>query len=155
VSIHQPIPGTEAADRLGIRELVDAYAACADRRDAEGQLALFTEDTRFVVFMDARDPEPTQELQGRQALAPVFDALNAYVATMHFNGQTTVWLDGDQATGETYCLAHHLTEAADGSRTLMVASIRYLDTMVKQDGGWLFAERRLLVNWTDTRPSVP
>ena len=151
---HTTISPEAAADRLAIRELVDAYAHCADRRDAKGQMALFTEDTHFVVYMDARNPEPTQDLHGREALAPVFDALNAYVATMHFNGQSTVELDGDRATGESYCLAHHLTEAQDGSRTLMVASVRYLDTFVKQDGAWLFAERRLLVNWTDTRPSV-
>jgi hypothetical protein len=106
------------------------------------------------VYVDARDPEPTQDLHGRQALAPVFDALNAYVATTHFNGQSTVELDRERATGENYCLAHHLTEADDGSRTLMTASIRYLDTFVKQDGAWLFAERRLMVNWTDTRTSV-
>jgi len=155
VSIHLPITGGEAADRLAIRELVDAYAHCADRREAQGQMALFTEDTRFAVFMDARNPEPTQDLHGREALAPVFDALNAYAVTMHFNGQSTVELDRDRATGESYCLAHHLTEAEDGSRTLMVASIRYLDTFVRQDGEWLFAERRLMVNWTDTRPSVP
>jgi ketosteroid isomerase-like protein len=154
VSIHPPITGSEAADRLAIRELVDAYAHCADGRDARGQMALFTEDTHFVVYMDARDPKPTQDLFGREALAPVFDALNAYVATMHFNGQSAVDLDGDRATGESYCLAHHLTEAQDGSRTLMVASIRYLDTFVKQDNAWLFGERRLMVNWTDTRPSV-
>jgi ketosteroid isomerase-like protein len=154
MAIHPPITGAEAADRLSIRELVDAYAHCADRRDAKGQMALFTDDTRFVVHMDARDPEPTQDLRGREALAPVFDALNAYVATMHFNGQSTVELDGDRATGESYCMAHHLTVADDGSRTLMVASIRYLDAFVKQDGAWLFAERRLMVNWIDTRPSV-
>jgi SnoaL-like domain len=35
----------EAADRLAIRELFDAYAHCADRRDARGQMALFTPDT--------------------------------------------------------------------------------------------------------------
>jgi ketosteroid isomerase-like protein len=154
VSLHPPVTGTEAADRLAIRELVDAYAHCADRRDAQGQMALFTEDTHFVVYMDARNPEPTQDLRGRQSLAPVFDALNAYAATMHFNGQSTVELDGDRATGESYCLAHHLAEAEDGSRTLMTASIRYVDTMVKRDRAWLFAERRLMVNWTDTRPSV-
>jgi hypothetical protein len=62
---------------------------------------------------------------------------------------------GTETAGESYCLAHHLTEADDGSRTLMVASIRYLDTLVKRDGPWLFAERRLMVNWTDTRPSTP
>ena len=123
MAIHAQLSPEEAADRLAIRELVDAYARCADRRDARGQMALFTEDTHFIVFMDARDPEPTQDLRGHQALAPVFDALTAYLATMHFNGQTTVELDGDRASGETYCLAHHLTEAPGGSRTLMVASI--------------------------------
>ena len=145
----------EAADRLAIRELIDAYAHCADRRDARGQMALFTGDTRFLVFMDATAAEPTQELHGRESLAPVFDDLNQYVATMHFNGQSTILLDGDRATGESYCLAHHLKVGQDGQRTMMIASIRYLDEFVKQHGRWLFAERRLMVNWTETRPSTP
>src|SRR6202035_2820838 len=105
---HTAISPQEAADRLAIRELIDAYAHCADRRDAKGQMALFTEDTLFLVFMDATAAEPTQELHGRESLAPVFDDLNQYVATMHFNGQSTIVLDGDRATGESYCLAHHL-----------------------------------------------
>jgi ketosteroid isomerase-like protein len=149
---HTTISPQEAADRLAIRELIDAYAHCADRRDAKGQMALFTGDTRFWVFMDATAAEPTQELHGRESLAPVFDDLNQYVATMHFNGQSTILLDGDRATGESYCLAHHLKVGQDGQRTMMIASIRYLDELVKQDGQWLFAERRLMVNWTETRP---
>jgi ketosteroid isomerase-like protein len=155
VASHTAISPQEAADRLAIRELIDAYAHCADRRDAKGQMALFTEDTRFLVFMDLASAEPTQELRGRESLAPVFGNLNTYVATMHFNGQSTVSLDGDRATGESYCLAHHLSVAEDGRRTLMVASIRYLDEFVKQDGQWFFAARRLMVNWIDTRPSTP
>ena len=84
----------------------------------------------------------------------MFDDLNRYEATTHFNGQSTVTLHGDRATGESYCLAHHLyTE--DGERRLMVASLRYLDTFVKTDGTWLFAERKLYVDWTETRPSHP
>ena len=71
----------EAADRLAIRELIDAYAHCADRRDADGQKALFTNDTHFVVYMDGQGSEPTQVLDGREALTPVFDALNNYQAT--------------------------------------------------------------------------
>ena len=117
-------------------------------------MALFTEATRFIVFMDATAAEPTQQLHGRESLAPVFDNLNTYAATMHFNGQSTVSLDGDRATGESYCLAHHLSVGEDGQRTMMIASIRYLDEFVKQDGEWLFAERRLMVNWTETRPST-
>ena len=151
---HTTISPQEAADRLTIRELIDAYAHCAERRDAKGQMALFTGDTRFLVFMDATAAEPTQELHGRESLAPVFGDLNQYAATMHFNGQTTILLDGDRATGESYCLAHHLSVGEDGQRTMMIASIRYLDEFVKQDGQWLFAERRLMVNWTETRPSA-
>jgi ketosteroid isomerase-like protein len=155
MAVHTTMSPQEAADRLAIRELVDAYAHCADRRDADGQMALFTKDTRFLVFMDAQAEEPTQDLHGRDALAPVFDALNAYAATTHFNGQSTIALNGDRATGESYCIAHHVTVAGDGSRTMMKASIRYLDEFVKQDGTWLFAQRRLLVDWTETGPSAP
>jgi ketosteroid isomerase-like protein len=150
-----PAAALEAADRLAIRELFDAYAHCADRRDATGQMALFTDDTHFLVYLDVKAAEPTQDLHGREALAPVFDNLNTYAATTHFNGQSTVILDGDRATGESYCVAHHLSIDHDGNRTLMIASIRYLDTFVKQDGAWLFGERRLMVDWTDTRPSTP
>ncbi|MHB9863364.1 nuclear transport factor 2 family protein [Streptomyces sp. YIM S03343] len=144
MSAHPQISPQEAADRLAIRELVDAYAHCADRRDAKGQIALFTEDTRFLVFMDATAAEPTQELHGRDSLAPVFDNLNSYQATTHFNGQSTIALDGDRATGEGYCLAHHISRDEPPQRTIMIAAIRYLDQFVKRDGNWYFAERRLL-----------
>ena len=50
MAVHTRIDPAEAADRLAIRELFDAYAHCADRRDADGQKALFTLDTRFAVF---------------------------------------------------------------------------------------------------------
>ena len=141
----------QLADQLAIRGLVDAYAYCADRRDATGQMALFTEDTEFLVYMDSHSPSPTQHLRGRAALAPVFDDLNTYVTTMHFNGQSTAVLYGEHASGVTYCLAHHVR--VDGSaRSLMVAAIRYLDSFVKQDGAWFFNQRKLMVDWTETRP---
>ena len=141
----------EAADRLAIRELVDAYAHCADRRDAEGQKSLFTEDTHFLVYMEGEGTEPSQELNGREALTPVFADLNRYEATTHFNGQSTVMIEGDHATGESYTIAHHLfTE--DSERKIMVASLRYLDTFAKIDGSWYFAERNLLLDWSETRP---
>jgi len=148
---HATITPTEAADRLAIRELVEAYAHCADRRDAKGQMALFTTDTHFVVYMNAEDPAASQDLHSREALAPVFAELNKYDATTHFVGQSTIFsLTGDRATGEAYCLAHHIT-VDSGKRRLMVASLRYLDTFVKMDGSWLFAERRLYVDWLDER----
>lgn len=151
MSKHTAILPEEAAERLAIRELVEAYAHCADRRDAKGQMALFTEDTHFVVYMDAKDPKPTQELRSRDALAPVFADLNKYAATMHFVGQSTILsLTGDRATGEAYTLAHHVIDEG-GKRRLMVAALRYADAFVKKDGDWLFSERRLYVDWLEER----
>jgi hypothetical protein len=152
MSQHLTISPEEAADRVSIRELVEAYAHCADRRDANGQMALFTADTHFVVYMNAKDPTPSQELHSRDALAPVFADLNKYDATTHFVGQSTIFtLTADRATGEAYCLAHHIT-VDDGKRRLMIASLRYLDTFVKIDRSWLFRERRLYVDWLEDRP---
>src|SRR4029079_9282604 len=148
---HRTISPGEVADRLAIRELIEAYAHCADRRDAKGQMALFTENTHFVVYMNAKDPTPSQELHSREALAPVFAELNKYHATTHFLGQSTIFtLTPDRATGEAYCLAHHVT-VDGGKRQLMLASLRYLDTFVKIDNTWLFSERRLYVDWMEER----
>jgi hypothetical protein len=151
MSQHVTISPNEAGDRLAIRELIEAYAHCADRRDAKGQMSLFTADTHFVVYMNPKDPKPSQELHSREALAPVFAELNQYDVTTHFVGQSTIFtLTGDRATGEAYCLAHHVT-VDDSKRRLMVASLRYLDTLVKTDGAWLFSERLLYVDWVDER----
>jgi hypothetical protein len=151
MSKHVTISPEEAADRLAIRELIEAYAHCADRRDAKGQMALFTADTHFVVYMNAKDPTPTQELHSREALAPVFADLNQYAATMHFLGQTTtLTLTRDRGTAETYCMPHHLT-IDGGKRRLMIAALRYSDQFVKTDGAWLFSERRLYVDWIEER----
>jgi hypothetical protein len=126
MAIHTEPSPAEAADRLAIRELFDAYAHCADTRDAEGQKALFTPDTRFAVYLGGDGT--------------------------HFNGQSTVTLDGDRATGLSYTIAHHLY-TVDGVRMIMIASLRYRDTFAKIDGAWLFAERNLLLDWSETRPS--
>jgi len=151
MSKHVSISPAEAADRLSIRELVEAYAHCADRRDAKGQMSLFTPDTHFVVYMNAKDPKPSQELYSREALGPVFADLNKYAATMHFVGQSTILtLAAERGTGEAYCLAHHLTIEAE-KRQLMIAALRYYDTFVKADGSWLFAERQLYVDWIEER----
>ncbi len=121
------------------------------RRDSK---ALFTVDSRFAVYMSGEGTEPTYVLEGREALSPVFADLNQYEATTHFNGQSTVILDGDRATGESYTIAHHLY-TADGERKIMIASLRYLDTFVKIDGAWYFEERNLILDWSETRASVP
>lgn len=144
----------ETADRLAIRELFDAYAHCADTRDAAGQMALFTEEARFAVYMDGPGTEPSYVIEGREALSPVFDDLNRYDETMHFNGQSTVILDESQATGDSYTIAHHVY-AENGIRMMMVAWLRYLDAFIKVDQAWYIAERQIILKWSETRPLGP
>jgi hypothetical protein len=51
-------------------------------------------------------------------------------------------------------IAHHLfTE--DSERKIMIASLRYLDTFAKINRSWYFAERQLILDWSETRPSTP
>ena len=151
MSSHSTLSPQEAADRLALRELFDAYANCADTRDATAQMALFTPDTRFSVFMKGPGTEATAVLQGRESLAPVFADLNRYEHTMHFNGQSTVVLDGNTATGDSYTIAHHVyTE--DATRLMMVAWLHYLDRFTKIGQDWYIAEREIILVWSETRP---
>src|ERR1700757_2725895 len=143
--MHTELTPTEAADRLALRELFDAYARCADRRDAEGQKALFTDETVFAVYMAGEGSEPSYVLHGRESLAPVFDDLNRYETTTHFNGQSTVtFVGGDRATGESYTIPHPVS-TEDGTRKIMPASLRSLDSFAKTGGRWYFAERKLIL----------
>ena len=151
MSTHSTLSPQEAADRLAIRELFDAYARCADTRDAAGQMALFTADTRFSVLMDGPGTEPSYVLEGRESLAPVFDDLNRYEHTMHFNGQSTVVLDGSEASGDSYTIAHHVY-AENGARLMMVAWLHYLDRFTKIARDWYIAERQIILVWSETRP---
>jgi SnoaL-like domain len=137
-------------DRIAIREVIDQYAFCADTRDAQGQMAIFTKDTNFEVYMDEKVSTPTQVVTGRENLFPVFDNLNQYLSTMHFNGQTKINLNGDKATATTYCRAYHLN-VENSTQKLMIAGIRYYDIIVKQGSAWLFAERKLKVYWVENR----
>jgi serine/threonine protein kinase len=113
---HDTISATEAADRLAIRELVEAYAHCADRRDAKGQMSLFTVDTHFVVYMNAKDPTPSMELRSREALAPVFASEQVRRHDALRRTEYHLTLTNDRATGEAYCLAHHVTVAGGQRR---------------------------------------
>jgi SnoaL-like domain len=144
--------GEAARDRLAIRELIDAYARCADRRDLEGQKALFTDETRFIVYLGGEGSEPSDDLTGRAQLTPVFAALRQYETTSHFNGQSTIeLLDGHSATGETYCVATHVL-VEDGRRSVMAAHLRYRDAFAKEGRDWRFARRELILDLSETRP---
>jgi uncharacterized protein (TIGR02246 family) len=139
--------GAEADERLALRALVDSYAQAVDGRDADRFAGLFAADGELVVFEPEED-EPSISWRGPDELREVMKLLSSYSTTFHLMANHTCELDGDSASGEVYCLAHHLTEeGADGDNTLMV--IRYRDRYTKVDRAWRFARRDVLRQWTE------
>ena len=130
-------------DHAALRSLADAYARSVDRRDADAFLAVFTDDGVLET--------PAGSRRGRAQLAEILDRIAVYARTFHLVGQATYDLDGDAATGEVYCMAHHWNE--DGSGHVMY--IRYHDRYRRDAGGWRISERRLLVDHTATATSPP
>ena len=133
----------EIADRLAIRALVDEYALGADRRDLARFAAVFL-DTATLTGAEFR-------YEGVDQISTIPEKLARYSRTLHVIANHVVALDGDTATGETYCVAHHLS-ADDGTERDRVMYIRYHDAYVRTEGGWRITARRLEVEWVENRP---
>jgi hypothetical protein len=145
----------EAADRLALRRLVDAWARCADRRLAEEQSNLFVEDGTILNYEgDPATHNPHSTIKGRAAIRTALAVLNKFTVTLHMNGQSEVAIQGDRAVGETYCLAHEFW-AENDQRKFQTLGIRYHDQFLRQEHRWYFVERRVIIDWSDTRNSLP
>ncbi len=145
----------EAADRVAIRNLIDAWGHYADRRMADKQAALLVEAGTVTVYDgEPAGREPLLTRNGRAELREALDGLNRFSHTTHFNGQSALSINDDRAYAETYCMAHHLFEE-NGQRQLQVMAIRYYDDIVREMDAWRFASRTLIIDWSETRPSNP
>jgi hypothetical protein len=141
-----------AEHRSALRLLVDSYASHVDHGDVEAVAALFSEDGRLVAhFHTAQDGSPTVRTGRADILAALVEGLRPYKRTTHVVGGHVVDLDGERATGETTCLAHHVYDRRGQSRLLILA-VRYEDDYVWRDGVWQFAQRQLHLDWRDDRP---
>jgi uncharacterized protein (TIGR02246 family) len=141
---------SEISDRLELQELAFAYAAALDERDAEAFAGLFTPDGHLGVY----EPDPEQQLlgyDGRDEIRTAVALLDPYDETLHVMTNHRVVLDGDDATGTVYCLAHHIT-VRDGARHNLVMTIRYHDRYRRSGGAWRFAHRKIVRLWNERRP---
>jgi hypothetical protein len=138
----------DVADRLALRALVDEYALAVDDRDAERFAGIFTAAGVLAVY-EPGEAEPSLSYRGPDELRRVMNLLRPFSATFHLVANHVCRVDGNRAEGDTYCLAHHLTENAETSPTDTVMLIRYRDEYERADGGWRFARRDVLRQWTD------
>jgi len=145
----------DLVDRAALCRVVEQYARGVDRREPHAVAALFCEDGRLEIYEgDPGQAEPARVRNGRDEIATALQGLEKYEATTHFLGQQSIELAGDRATGETYCIAHHIY-TAEGTRHDHVLSIRYLDDFRREGAEWLLERRRLAIDWSDERKLTP
>ena len=136
-------------DKVALRDLAEAYARHVDRREAKEAAELFTAEGVLRIVRRGSEQTPVVRT-GREELTAAFANIDRYPATLHVVANHYVDIDGDAATGEVYCLAHHLYgEGADQGDHVMV--IRYQDRYRREADGWRIAERELRVDWTEDR----
>jgi hypothetical protein len=139
----------EIADRMAIKELVDTFSILADQKDIAKQVLLFTENGTVTSKMNGQAGAP---LVGRKQIGDVFTTfLNTFEVVYHVNGQQTITLNGNNATGISYC-AVTLIGVENGKRMKTSMGVYYNDEYVRENGHWLIAKRTSNFTWQDKQP---
>ena len=120
-------------DQLALKKLVDTFSNLADTKDTKAQMDLFTDDAEVISKADGK----TFVSKGKKDIEKAFaDYLKLFDVVYHLNGQQTVEINGDNATGISYCF---VTLIGNGKKNQ--SGVRYHDTYVKQNGKWLIKKR--------------
>lgn len=134
----------ELADRMALKNLVDTFSVLADQKNTEAQKWLFTEDAVVDSYIG---DQKGMSLVGRENIGNAFGSYLALFDTVyHINGQQTVSLDGDTATGTAYCQVV-LIGNENGKKIMTTQGVYYNDEYVRQNGKWLIKHRTSHFTW--------
>ena len=101
-------------DHIAIQRLMYRYASCADHKDYAAFSEVFCEDAVFDYAGTLVTPF--------SAIQEMMHALDKYFKTQHQVHNVLYEVDGDIATGETYCLASHLIADSEDTKKIDMAS---------------------------------
>ncbi len=133
-------------DRIALKELVDAFSVLADRKDVRAQTQLFTPGGTVETY---RQGELVAKLNGRKEMEDAFGAfLKNFETVYHFNGQQTVTINGDKASGISYCMVT-LIGTENGKKVKTSIGVYYQDEYVREDNRWLIAKRKSVFDWEE------
>jgi hypothetical protein len=126
-------------DRLEINDLVTRYFCSADERDFDKFRSCFVAGTS----VDYSELLPVPADCPVERVSEVIEATMAerFGPTQHFMGNHEVTIDGDTASGVTYCLAIHRLLPPDENAHRLTSALRYLDRFVRTEAGWRIAHR--------------
>ena len=138
-------------DKAALKNLVDIFSVLADRKDVQAQTLLFTEDATVESFSGG---QLVSSLKGRKQIGDTFGAYLATFETVyHINGQQTVALAGEKATGTSYCLVV-LIGKENGKTIKNTSGVIYSDQYVRRGNTWLISKRVSNFAWRD-RQEMP
>jgi hypothetical protein len=137
-------------DQSELSRLVMRYAQAVDRLDLDAIIALMAPHATIATHRG--EGEPAGSMAGHGQIRAGMARLERYVATFHMVGNHLFDIDGDSATGETYCTAHHV-ERRDGVLRDVTMYIRYHDRFVRDAGRWLFSQRKLWIDFSTDHPT--
>ena len=131
----------DVADKLAIQELFARYAHAIDDLDPVAWVACFTADGIFQVG--------TRAMQGAAALRGYADVHVREIRCRHMMSNFLYTVRGDEAAGQCSMLATLAT--AGGYR--IFAQGRYVDRLVRQDGVWRIAHRKVETDQLASNPT--
>ncbi len=125
----------------------ESYAKAADDREPDSLADVFWPDGLLEVFYPGQTRP--RRYEGHEEIRGSCRRLSRFRLTMHMLGQAIFTIDGEEATGDVYCVAHHLD--ADRLDTDYVLFIRYADRYRAVGGRWGIRQRQVRTLWTETR----
>lgn len=138
----------ELADRASLKELVDKVSILADKKDAHTQVQFFSENAISETFAGGI---PILKLKGRKEMEEAFRGfLKDFETVYHFNGQQIVTINGDTATGTSYCTVT-LIGMENGKKMKTTIGAIYQDNFIRENNRWLIAKRIGNFDWQEKR----
>ncbi len=135
-------------DKMALKELVDSFSILADQKDVDTQVLLFTEDAEVNTYYDGK---LVGTYKGRESIGKAFASyLSNFSHVFHMNGQQIVEIDGDHATGVSYCQVY-LKGTLRGKNVEITDGAYYNDEYVKRNGRWLIDKRTTNFVWQNTK----
>lgn len=136
----------EVVDHHQIRKVLAEYCNACDRCD-EPRMA-------GVYCADSWDDHGLLSGRGVDFARAIMDGMRAFNSCSHLLGQSTITVDGDTAGAETYFLAVLRSDGEDGVEQLDQLGGRFVDELVRADGGWAIRRRTAIRDWSITLPIV-
>jgi hypothetical protein len=149
-------PCSHRIDEEALRWLSAEYAAAVDRRDGQRFAALFVPEGALVVPDYPHGLAPVVVRSGRRVLERIPDGLRNYRRTFHQTSDHRYTVDGDRASGDVRCVAHHVSGHADKSAvgTDTVWYLHYQDEYARTEAGWRFLRREIHLQFVEELPVV-